>query len=81
MSSEAAAASALPAGDAPIAVRIARAIDLAVETVAATLLVSTVVIALLQVFCRYVLNNSLSWPEEMAQVRASSGSCSSAPRW
>ena len=67
MSSEATAESALPAGDAPIAVRIARAIDLAVESVAATLLVGTVMIALLQVFCRYVLNSSLSWPEEMVK--------------
>ena len=35
--------------------------------VAAALLTATVLIALLQVFCRYVLNDSLSWPEEMAK--------------
>ena len=28
---------------------------------------STVAIALLQVFCRYVLDNALSWPEEVAK--------------
>jgi C4-dicarboxylate transporter DctM subunit len=42
-------------------------IDLVVETVAAALLLGTVAIALIQVFCRYVLNDSLSWPEEMAK--------------
>jgi len=52
---------------APLTTRIAGAIDLAVEAVAAVLLLSTVIIALIQVFCRYVLNNSLSWPEEMAK--------------
>ena len=57
-------AAALPSA---ITARIAGAIDLVVETVAAALLLSTVVIALIQVFCRYVLNNSLSWPEEMAK--------------
>ncbi len=46
--------------------RIAGAIDVVVETVAAALLLGTVAIALIQVFCRYVLNDSLSWPEEMA---------------
>jgi C4-dicarboxylate transporter DctM subunit len=47
--------------------RIARAVDIATETAAATLLLSTVAIALVQVFFRYVLNDSLSWPEEMAR--------------
>ena len=61
------AASALPASRAPVTARIAGAIDIVVEAVAAALLLSTVVIALIQVFCRYVLNNSLSWPEEMAK--------------
>ena len=58
---------ALPASPAPITTRIAGAIDLAVEAIAAALLTATVLIALLQVFCRYVLNDSLSWPEEMAK--------------
>jgi C4-dicarboxylate transporter DctM subunit len=58
---------ALPASRALLTTRIAGVIDLAVETVAALLLTSTVVVALIQVFCRYVLNNSLSWPEEMAK--------------
>ena len=61
------AASALPVSRAPVMVRIASAIDLIVETVAGALLLSTLVIALTQVFWRYVLNNSLSWPEEMAK--------------
>ena len=65
---------------APVAARISGALDLAIETVAATLFVGTVVIALIQVFFRYVLNNSLSWPEEMSRL-PSSGSCFSAPRW
>ncbi|HVY00182.1 MAG TPA: TRAP transporter large permease subunit [Pseudorhodoplanes sp.] len=47
--------------------RLARAIDLALETVASLLLLATVTIALVQVFWRYVLNDSLSWPEEMAK--------------
>jgi tripartite ATP-independent transporter DctM subunit len=52
---------------APLTTRIAGAIDLVVEIVAAALLLGTVAIALIQVFCRYVLNDSLSWPEEMAK--------------
>jgi tripartite ATP-independent transporter DctM subunit len=60
-------AAALPASSAPIPARIAGVIDLVIEAVAAALLLSTVIIALIQVFCRYVLNNSLSWPEEMAK--------------
>ena len=62
------AVSALPASRAPVMVRIAGAIDLVVETVAAALFVRTVAIALIQVFWRYVLNNSLSWPEEMVEL-------------
>jgi tripartite ATP-independent transporter DctM subunit len=58
---------ASPASRAPLAVRISKAIDLMLETVAGALLLSTVIIALTQVFWRYVLNNSLSWPEEMAK--------------
>lgn len=66
MSSDAAAAGALPERKA-LTTRIADALDLAVESVAASLLVATVSIALLQVFCRYVLNSALSWPEEAAK--------------
>ena len=51
----------------PITTRIADAIDLAVEIAAAAMMTATVVIALVQVFCRYVLNDSLIWPEEMAR--------------
>lgn len=47
--------------------RIANGIDVILETIATALLIITVSIALLQVFCRYVLNNSLSWPEEIAK--------------
>jgi tripartite ATP-independent transporter DctM subunit len=42
-------------------------LDRAVETVCAALLVGTVFVALLQVFCRYVLNSALSWPEELGR--------------
>src|SRR5262245_1680277 len=47
--------------------RIVGALDLALEAVTGSLLAATVIICLIQVFCRYVLNNSLSWPEEMAR--------------
>jgi C4-dicarboxylate transporter DctM subunit len=40
---------------------------LVVETVASGLLTASALVALLQVFCRYALDNSLSWPEELAQ--------------
>jgi len=66
MSSDAAAAGALPERKA-VTTRIADTLDVAVESVAASLLVATVSIALLQVFCRYVLNSALSWPEEAAK--------------
>jgi C4-dicarboxylate transporter DctM subunit len=59
-------AGALPASRS-LAQRIAGAIDLILESAASVLLLATVVIALTQVFWRYVLNNSLSWPEEMAK--------------
>ncbi len=55
------------AGAAHVMRRVSGALDAAVETAAATLLVGTNAVALLQVFCRYVLNSALSWPEEMAR--------------
>jgi C4-dicarboxylate transporter DctM subunit len=61
--------SALPTG-APPALAIgagSRVPALVVETTAATLLACSALVALLQVFCRYALDNSLSWPEELAQ--------------
>jgi len=67
VSSKAEVGGSLPVARVPVTTRIAGAIDIATETVAATLLVSTVVIALVQVFFRYALNASLSWPEEMAR--------------
>jgi tripartite ATP-independent transporter DctM subunit len=67
MSSEAVAADPVLVTRRPITTRIADAIDLAVEIAAAAMMIATVVIALVQVFCRYVLNDSLSWPEEMAR--------------
>jgi len=67
MSSNAIAADTPPARDTARNARIADGLALAIETVAASLLVATVVVALLQVFCRYVLNSALSWPEEAAK--------------
>jgi tripartite ATP-independent transporter DctM subunit len=39
----------------------------AVEAAAATMLAFSALVALVQVFFRYALDNSLSWPEELAQ--------------
>lgn len=61
------AAAGIPAPPSSVAARVAGALDRATESAAAALLLATVSIALIQVFCRYVLNNSLSWPEEMAR--------------
>lgn len=47
--------------------RATQALDLVVEIVTGSLLAATVIIALIQVFYRYVLNDSLPWPEEMAR--------------
>lgn len=46
------------------AVRIGDALEGVAEAAAITLLVATTAIALLQVFCRYVLGGALAWPEE-----------------
>jgi TRAP-type C4-dicarboxylate transport system permease small subunit len=66
MNSEAVAAGALQEPRKALNTRIADTLALAVEAVACSLLVATVVVALLQVFCRYILNSALSWPEEAA---------------
>jgi tripartite ATP-independent transporter DctM subunit len=50
-----------------LATRIADGLEGLVEFAAASLLVTTVCVALLQVFCRYVLSQALSWPEEFAK--------------
>lgn len=47
--------------------RISLMLDRTVETFAILALVGTNLVALLQVFCRYMLNSALSWPEEMAR--------------
>lgn len=47
--------------------RLAGWLDGAIEAATAVLLVATCLIAILQVFFRYVLNNSLPWPEELAR--------------
>lgn len=44
-----------------------RYLDNTLETVAIGLIFSAASIAAVQVFCRYVLNASLAWPEEVAQ--------------
>ncbi|MBI5719101.1 MAG: TRAP transporter large permease subunit [Burkholderiales bacterium] len=46
------------------AVRLGDAIERAAEAAAIALLLATTAIALLQVFCRYVLGGALAWPEE-----------------
>lgn len=46
---------------------IAFRLDRTIEFICATLLVATAGIAVLQVFYRYILNNSLYWPEEAAR--------------
>lgn len=54
------ASSADDGGLVPLATR-------AVETIALMLLVAGASVALMQVFFRYVLDNALAWPEELAQ--------------
>ena len=67
MSEHAAAAPVAPLAAPPRIKRVTGALDLGLEIVTVSLLVATVVIALIQVFWRYVLDNSLSWPEELAR--------------
>jgi tripartite ATP-independent transporter DctM subunit len=51
----------------PLAARISAVLDLVIEAVSSTLFVVTIVLALIQVFFRYVLNDSLSWPDELSR--------------
>src|SRR5262245_13903629 len=51
----------------PLAARMSRVLDVAIEALTSALFVATIVLALLQVFFRYVLNNSLSWPDELSR--------------
>ncbi|MCZ8124895.1 MAG: TRAP transporter large permease subunit [Magnetospirillum sp.] len=51
----------------PLSARASAALDRTIETLCGALLVGTVLVALLQVFCRYVLNSALSWPEELGR--------------
>jgi tripartite ATP-independent transporter DctM subunit len=48
----------------PPAVRLGDALERFAEAAAISLLLVTVAVALLQVFCRYVLGGALAWPEE-----------------
>lgn len=45
-----------------------RGLDLLLEALSATMMVGAACVAVLQVFFRYVLNASLPWPEEVAQL-------------
>ena len=47
--------------------RLLDGFDYTLQSICVVLLVSAVLVALLQVFFRYVLNASLSWPEEYAR--------------
>jgi Tripartite ATP-independent periplasmic transporters, DctQ component len=67
MNVEAAITAPAPVTSAPLAARISIALDLAIEAVSSALFVATIVLALIQVFFRYVLNNSLSWPDELSR--------------
>lgn len=51
----------------PVWERLGDRIELGVEVAAILLLLATASVALLQVFCRYVLGDALAWPEEAAK--------------
>src|SRR5262249_7885791 len=68
MTSDLAIIGAKPTGLPSLPARLSPTLDLALEAVSSTLLVATIVLALIQVFFRYVLNDSLSWPDELARV-------------
>ena len=65
MSSDVAATGAAPLGPVRVTARISRALDSTLEVLSSGLFIATVVLALVQVFFRYVLNDSLSWPDEL----------------
>ena len=52
----------------PVLQQVAFYIDRSVETVVVLTLLSCCLLAVVQVFFRYVLNNSLPWPEEVARL-------------
>lgn len=52
----------------PLPRRIAFLIDRLVEAVSVATLLAACLLAVVQVFFRYVLNNSLPWPEEVARL-------------
>jgi tripartite ATP-independent transporter DctM subunit len=52
----------------PRARRIALVVDRLVEAVSVATLLAACLLAVVQVFFRYVLNNSLPWPEEVARL-------------
>lgn len=54
-----------PTGNAPAG--LYRMLDKVLETIAVVLMLCATCVVVLQVFCRYVLNASLPWPEEAAQ--------------
>lgn len=47
--------------------RVDRAFGFALESVAGALLAGVVVVSVLQVFCRYFLNQALAWPDEVGR--------------
>lgn len=67
MTADAATAPILPVPRTSAGARVSIGLDLAIETVASALFLLTVGLALIQVFFRYVLNDSLSWPDELSR--------------
>jgi tripartite ATP-independent transporter DctM subunit len=67
MSADVVTTAPAPPADVRITARISSVLDLALEIISSGLFVGIVLLALLQVFFRYVLNNSLSWPDELAR--------------
>jgi TRAP-type transport system small permease protein len=51
----------------PILGRLDRGVALALESVVGALLGGVVLVSVLQVFCRYVLNQALAWPDEVGR--------------
>lgn len=55
---------AVPSGASPASTRLADVLERCAEAAAVLLLLASAVIALLQVFSRYVLGDAMAWPEE-----------------